>query len=199
MRGTNKGALGRCIPPAVGRAVASMPSDSPPRGEGRGSSGIVQYADARGPQPIRATDLQPHRVRCGAARDIKDPCTPPVYPRLRLGSGCAANADAWRSVRKPGLRGERLTDDWQGRRARTWQVRTSALADEEQLTCRSVEGLGPAHASEEPRGGSFVADLSGLPAVRLSGVMRSARLPVCVSTLLAVLPALSGPARHFVT
>ena len=68
LAGTVAGALGRYTPPAAGRAVAPMPSDSPSRGEGRGSSGIVQYADARGPQPIRAADLQPHRVRCGAAR-----------------------------------------------------------------------------------------------------------------------------------
>ena len=63
------------------------------------------------------------------------------------------------------------------------------------MTGRSVEGLAPGHASEEPRGGCFVAGLSELPEVRISRVMRGARLPVCVSTL----PAVSGPASHFVT
>ena len=55
-------------------------------------------------RPVRRCARASTYPRCGPATTSSSVrCSPrhrePVYPRLRLGSGCAANADAWRSVR----------------------------------------------------------------------------------------------------
>ena len=72
-------ALGRCIPPTGGGPSSRTDAfrlSSP--GRKAKSSGIVQYADARGPQPVRASDLQPSSsVRCSATSRI---CAPPPSP-----------------------------------------------------------------------------------------------------------------------
>ena len=88
-----------------------------PRGEGRGSSGIVQYADGRGPQPIRPR-RGPATIKLGAVlRDIEDPCThvfalDPAARRMPMRSvefGAFATAGSSRAVL-----GMRQTDDEPG-------------------------------------------------------------------------------------